>query len=63
MKSTYPREVEQLAHETGCNAQVVRDLYQDELQLLHREARVRAYIPVLAMKRVRDVLRQVPLKP
>jgi len=51
-------EFEQLAEKTGCAAQIVEDLYRNEFQLLHREARVRSYIPVLAMKRVRDRLRK-----
>jgi hypothetical protein len=56
-RHTLPRELEQLAIETGCGAQVVQDLYQGQFELLQRDARVRVYIPVLAMKRVRDVLR------
>ena len=54
---TYPHELEALANERGCAAQVVQDLYQGELELLQSEARVHAYIPVLAAKRVRDLLR------
>jgi Protein of unknown function (DUF3562) len=50
--------LEQLADETGCAAEVVQNLYQGEYQLLQREARVSNYLPVLALKRVRDLLRR-----
>ena len=50
--------LEQLADETGCATEVVQSLYQGEYQLLQRNARVRNYLPVLALKRVRDLLRR-----
>ncbi len=50
--------LEQLASEAGCAAEDVRSLYQEEIQHLQSRARVGTYIPVLAMKRVRDVLRR-----
>jgi len=56
--SDKPDEFEQLAEKTGCATEIVEDLYRNEFQLLHRDARVRSYIPVLAMKRVRDRLRK-----
>jgi len=49
--------VEQLAHESGCSMELVRDLYERELMFLGHDARIRSYIPVLAMKRVRAALR------
>jgi hypothetical protein len=49
--------VEQLAHESGCSMQLVQSLYEQELVFVGREARIRSYVPVLAMKRVRDALR------
>ncbi len=48
---------EQLARELGCPMELVLGLYERELVLLEHGARVRSYIPVLAMKRVRDALR------
>lgn len=50
--------LEQLADETGWAAEVVQNLYQGEYQLLQRDARVRNFLPVLALKRVRDLLRR-----
>jgi Protein of unknown function (DUF3562) len=50
--------LEQLADQTGCATEVVQNLYEGEYQLLQREARVSNYIPVLALKRVRDILRR-----
>lgn len=50
--------LEQLADETGCPAEVVQNLYQGECQLLQSDARVSKFIPVLAFKRVRDLLRR-----
>ena len=49
--------VEQLARESGYPLEFVQDLYQRELVSLEHDARIRSYIPVLAMKRVRDALR------
>lgn len=48
---------EQLAEESGCPRELVVDLYERELVLLEDGARIRSYIPVLAMKRVRAALR------
>ena len=49
--------VEQLANESGYSLEFVQDLYQRQVVFLGDGARIRAYIPVLAMKRVRDALR------
>ena len=49
--------VEQLAHESGHSPEFVQDLYKRELMSLEHDARIHSYIPVLAMKRVRDALR------
>lgn len=49
---------ERLANESGCSPDIVRDLYQREFELLQHGARVHGFIPVLAMKHVRNVLRQ-----
>jgi phosphatidylserine decarboxylase len=51
-------QFEQLADESGSSPEIVRDLYQRELVLLQHDARIRSYIPVLAMKRVRKALGQ-----
>lgn len=58
MADSFPRELQELATETGCGPQIVQDLYQDQVELLQRDARVRTYIRVIAIKRVRDVLRR-----
>jgi hypothetical protein len=49
--------LEHIAQETGCATEVVQTLYQDQYQLLQRDARVRSFLPLLALKRVRDLLR------
>lgn len=50
--------LERLAMESECSPEIVRDLYQRELQLLQHEARVQGFIPVLALKHVRNALRR-----
>ena len=50
---------EQLARESGCPLDLVLDLYERELVRLEHDARIRSYIPVLAMKRVRDALKGI----
>lgn len=50
--------LEELADRSGCSIERVEDIYSRELLLLQRDARIRAFIPGLAMKRVRDALRQ-----
>ncbi len=49
--------VEQLARESGHSLEFVQNLYKRELLYLEHHARIRSYIPVLALKRVRDALR------
>jgi hypothetical protein len=49
--------LEELAEQSGCSIDVVEDIYSEEFVRLQRDARIRSYIPVLAMKRVRDALR------
>ena len=56
--TSFKDHLEQLASEAGFAAEVVHSLYQEEIQQLQSGARVGTYIPVLAMKRVRDVLRR-----
>jgi Protein of unknown function (DUF3562) len=60
--TSFKDHLERLASEAGCTAEVVQDLYQEEIQHLQRRARVGTYIPVLAMKRVRDALRRTGAK-
>lgn len=50
----------QLANDYGYSLEAVEDLYQQELSLLQRNARIGIYVPLLAMRRVRDVLRDGP---
>ena len=48
----------ELAIASGCALDVVQELYQRELSLLQREARIDTYVPLLAARRVRDVLQR-----
>jgi hypothetical protein len=56
--TSFKDHLERLASEAGCTAEAVQSLYQEEIQHLQSRARVGTYIPVLAMKRVRDALRR-----
>ena len=56
------KDLERLASEAGCTAGVVQSLYQEAIQHLQSRARVGTYIPVLAMKLVRDALRRTRTK-
>jgi hypothetical protein len=60
--TSFKDHLERLALEAGCTAEVVQSLYQEEIQHLQSRARVGTYIPVLAMKRVRDALRRTGTK-
>jgi hypothetical protein len=51
-------QFERLANQWGCSTQFVRDLYQQELELLQHNAQVHGFIPVLALKQVRNALRR-----
>ena len=61
-ETSFKDHLEQLASEAGCTAESVQSLYQEEIQDLQSRARVGTYIPVLAMKRVRDALRRTRSK-
>jgi len=50
----------ELAEKTSCRFEVVLEVYERELLLLERTARVRSFIPALAMKRVLNALRRDP---
>jgi len=50
-------QLRELAARANCRIEVVIELYQHELHFLERNSRIHSYIPVLAMKRVRDALR------
>jgi len=52
--------LERLADESGCPVEIIVELYEREVFFLGRGARIQSYIPVLAMKRVRDALRSDP---
>ena len=60
---SFKDHLERLASEAGCTAEVVQSLYQEAIQHLSSRARVGTFIPVLAMKRVRDALRRTRTKP
>ena len=53
-------QLTELAARANCGLEVVIELYQHELRFLERNSRIHSYIPVLAMKRVRDALRDNP---
>jgi hypothetical protein len=49
--------IARLALDFGRPAQVVERLYLSELAGLERQARIRRYLPLLALRRVREALR------
>jgi len=50
--------LEKLAGQHHCPLELVERLYVRELTLLEGEARVQAFVPVVALRRVREVLRR-----
>ena len=60
--TSFKDPLERLASEAGCTTEVVQSLYQEEIRHLQSRARVGTFIPVLAMKRVRDALRRTRSK-
>ena len=48
-----------VARDTATDIERVKVLYQEEVALLTAEAKVKQFISVLAVKRVRQLLRQV----
>jgi hypothetical protein len=42
---------------------VIEKLYLDELESLERGARIRTYLPLVALGRVREALRRDPIAP
>jgi hypothetical protein len=51
--------VDAIARETETSADVVKVLYEEELQALNSKARVKQFVTVLAMKRVKQQLRDL----
>jgi hypothetical protein len=49
--------VDAIARETETSVDVVKVLYQEEIQALTAQARVKQFVTVLAMKRVKQQLR------
>jgi hypothetical protein len=52
--------IEALARETGGEPARVRELYERELAQLEAHAKVRGFLSVLACRKVRVALREVP---
>jgi hypothetical protein len=50
--------VDAIARETAAPAHVVRILYDEEIARLDAEARLKQFVPVLVIKRVKQRLRQ-----
>lgn len=49
--------LEQIAADTHRPLEIVEQLYMSELAILDREARVQAFLPVIAERRVKEALR------
>jgi hypothetical protein len=50
--------IELLARQSGASIDEVAVLYEQERQALEARSRVKAFVPVLVIRRVRDLLRQ-----
>jgi len=50
--------VDTISRETGAPAHVVRALYEEETARLDAQARLKLFIPVIAIQRVKRRLRQ-----
>jgi hypothetical protein len=58
IQSHQKQAVEFLAHESHVPIDDVAQLYGDELAKLEVGARIKGFLPIFAIRRVRDVLRQ-----
>ena len=50
--------VEKLAAHWNCPLERVERLYASELTMLEAEAKIQTFVPLVALRRVRDVLRR-----
>ena len=58
MESHQEQAVAFLAHESNVSVDDVAQLYGSELAKLEVDARITSFLPILAIRKVRDVLRQ-----
>jgi hypothetical protein len=49
--------IEKLAETSNCPIELVNELYTREVKNLKREAKIRAFVSVIALRRVREALR------
>jgi len=59
LSALYGAAIGDLARETGLDPEHVKALYERELAQLEANAKVRGFLPVLASRKVRMVLRRV----
>lgn len=57
-ESNIDLDIEGLAQETDTPVEVVQTIYNHERARLERSARIKTYIPVLAKRHVKSVLRE-----
>ena len=50
--------IEKVATDFDCPCEFVEQLYAGELSVLEREARIQTFVPVVALRRVREALRE-----
>lgn len=55
--------IEALASESKLPLDMVLDLYQDECAKLDAAARVKSFLPIFAIRNVRDRLKQLRIQP
>jgi Protein of unknown function (DUF3562) len=55
--SVQESDIESLARETRTPVRAVQEIYQLEHAKLERNAKIKTYVPVLARRRVKDLLR------
>jgi len=54
--------MEKLAADWSCPVELVEQLYVGELKVLERNARIQTFVPVVALRRVREALRDGSFK-
>jgi hypothetical protein len=54
--------IEKIAEEANWPATVVAEIYWHELKRLQDRASIKAYVPLLAAKKVREALRRAPVR-
>ena len=61
-QSSEPRRIEALALESQVSIDTVLELYEDECAKLEAVAKVKSYLPIFAIRNVRERLDQLRLK-